>query len=76
MSYCRLSEDSEVYCYGMGSGWEIHVRADRGDARIEMNRFYETQEETLSFLLGARERGFKVPQCAVDRLIREIEENK
>ena len=27
MSYCRSSDDSNVYVFGNGQGWEIHVQA-------------------------------------------------
>jgi len=27
MSYCRSSDDSNVYVFGSGEGWEIHVQA-------------------------------------------------
>ncbi len=64
MAYCRMGEDSDVYMYNSGVGWICCCGVD--------DVVLETREEALQHLLQHRDKGDRVPQSAVDRLIKEI----
>jgi len=74
MSYCRWSDDSDVYVYSniMG-GYNIHIRLNHnliynGPVDIQLT----TKTETLDKLLKLKSQGLAIPQTAIDRLNREI----
>lgn len=74
MSYCRWGYGSDVYVYANVSGaWTIHV------AEIGLPRDGETfhmagPQECADQLLALRELGYKVPQHAIDALLKEEKE--
>jgi hypothetical protein len=65
MSYCRMAEDSDVYCYSdMSGGYTTH--APNGSFNDK------TLEGFKGRLLALREQGFKVPNRALERVEREL----
>ena len=67
MSYCRIGEDgSDVYMYSDGLRYFI----DTGEESLRAG----TPEEAQDTLLRLRERGLRVPQKAISRLEREMED--
>lgn len=70
MSYCRINDESDVYCWHRGDG-EYCVAVDRKDpsnlAFVAMG--LQRLEWLLFKLLGE---GYRVPQSAFDRIEREI----
>ena len=62
MSYCRWSEDSDVYVYASVYGGFI----------IEGEGNFDTRLETITELERLKDAGKKVPQEAIDRLRDEI----
>lgn len=73
MSYCRWSINSDVYVFSniMG-GYTICISSQtyNGPETIQL----KTNLETLDKLLELKIQGILVPQTAIDRLNREIEE--
>ena len=43
MSYCRMGDDSEVYCYYTGSSWVIHVAHSRSKPDVEQISVWDFQ---------------------------------
>jgi len=93
MSYCRCSTPgSNVYVFGSGQGWEIHIQAServKGGEIMDLSSwrafphkragqgfFYKTRHGCLTRLLKLREEGIRVPQCALIRLRDEIRRSK
>lgn len=66
MSYCRWGEESDVYAYRSGAGYETHVGPD--------TYVDQTPQEFLTRLLTFREHGQKVPQFAINRVKYEIQQ--
>ena len=62
MSYCRPGNDCDFYVYPNSDGT---VSVDCCD----MNKI-----EALNFLKAQRQQGYSVPQYAIDRLKKEIDE--
>ena len=68
MSYCRWTQDSDVYCYlGTDDRYVIWVSGVEGDFDAD------TAGGCLATLVSLREKGFNVPEYALDRLKSEIE---
>lgn len=80
MSYCRTSDDSDVYVYASGKGIQCHVAwRDAVLKNVQESFFAEygeghavAEKAMLGHLLYLRQRGLKVPEHATERLIREI----
>jgi uncharacterized protein YxeA len=78
MSYCRCGDDSDVYVY-CGRMFNIHLA--QGDEKcyelmkqnnVRPEYYFETEKETLSYLLNLKQLGFRIPDRAIERLQREI----
>lgn len=68
MSYCRFGEDSDVYLIRSSAGYECMVSDGRTGFLVK------TPKAALLALHALRSDGLKVPQNAIDRLVREIAE--
>jgi len=75
VSYCRFGDDSDVYLMRTGSGWWCCGCA-LADTPKQLEVSLKTRQQVLDHLDKHILRGSKVPQHAVDRLHREIEEGK
>ena len=96
MSYCRIGDNSDVYCYASEEGWEICTAANFCWYEPPLSEPATVKEmlakikskptglpfagETFQFkapgeaadkLLELRGHGYRVPQDAIDRLIKE-----
>jgi hypothetical protein len=68
MSYCRAGVDSSVYVIAhVDGGMACYCGRDEADRLL-------TKPEMLGHLLAHRASGDKVPQRALDRLVKEINE--
>ena len=104
MSYCRCGEDSDIYMYGDGKGWSIHIANTKhttynmpdhikysGDPKLQLEWIRENSEpldkpragedihlstlqECLDALKQLREEEYLIPQHAIDRVIREMDD--
>ena len=74
MSYCRCGKDSDVYCYGTGHGWEVIVANSVAIDESKRYTSHDTRTSVAKWLLDLRDMGLKVPQRALDRLLREMKE--
>jgi len=71
MSYCRFSDDSDVYLYAtIGGGFSVHLTTGFTKYKIK------SAEEALAFIQEQKASGLKVPDYAIERLEREIAEGK
>ena len=67
MSYCRIGENgSDVYMFTDGDRWFIDT--------LEENQVAESLEQAKTMLLELRERGIHVPDKALQRVERELED--
>lgn len=78
MSYCRCGDDSDVYVY-FGYSFEVYLAQGNPSCfelmqkhNINNHYFFETEQETLDFLLKIKGFGFLIPDRAIERLQREI----
>jgi hypothetical protein len=63
MSFCRFGPDSDVYCFYHAEGhYEVWSRGE--------DHYFETAQETITFLRKIKEEGEKVP----DYVFEELEE--
>lgn len=69
MSYCRMSDDSDVYIIGYGDGVECC-----GCTMDPKRSFYGSNSEMIAHLREHKRTGDKVPKHAIERLLREIHE--
>ena len=65
MSYCR-GPDSDVYVYGDGEGYNIHLSGGHISFR------FKTRRGLYNRLLKLKAAGIRVPKRAFDRLRREL----
>ena len=78
MSYCRTGKDSDVYMFGqmifgMDGGLVCCNCLFVGNFGSKMGM---TKEEALKHLKKHIEKGHKVPDYAIERLCREIEQEE
>lgn len=69
MSYCRFSNESDLYCYkSMEGGWKTHVvfKASFNDDNLQDFR---------ERLLSLRKAGLRFPDSVLSRIDAEIENN-
>jgi hypothetical protein len=78
MSYCRCGNDSDVYVY-CGTKFSVNFAQGKDSCaelmkihNVDFQYYFETEKETLDFLLYARSLGFVVPDRAIERLQNEI----
>lgn len=75
MSYCRMSDTSDVYVYGSEKGYvcswcELDGKYDNdSDGTI-----FQTPQDIVNHLLEHRKIGNQVPQYAIDTLQSEIDD--
>ena len=79
MSYCRFSDDSDVYVFGSGYALECYVAGalvGDGDREIYMVAMTDREPERKMWnhLVELRGKGLKIPQRALDRLDAEARE--
>lgn len=65
MSYCRLSSESDIYCYYHVDGF-YDVWSGAGEHQ------FKTAKETIAFLRERKEAGDKVPEYAFEQLEEEV----
>ena len=64
MSYCRFGSDSDIYCfYNVDGNYEVRV----GDEEQQ----FKTPQETVNFLRSRKDAGDKVPDYAIEMLLKE-----
>ena len=74
MSYCRCTEEgSDVYVYGSGNGWNIHVAYGVGLPLDGKSYSSETPQGCIDILKDLMKEGYGVPQRALDRLAGDVE---
>ena len=61
MSYCRWSDESDVYCYSGGDSWYIHLRGGGGFQDFSLVEF-------KARLLQLRAEGLRVPDDVFERI--------
>lgn len=72
MSYCRFSNDSDVYVYHtVFGGWDCC--GCRINSKITI---FKSRRDILRHLIKHLKLGHRVPSDAILRLIREIEQHK
>ena len=70
MSYCRSSDESDVYAYhNIQGGFDLHISGGK-------DFHFNEPEDFHAKLIELRNTGLKVPQYAIDRIEREIKEGK
>lgn len=75
MSYCRWSDESDVYCYANVNGyWTVHL-SRRLPYKGEVDWDLGGPEECRDFLIELKEAGYKVPQYAIDSLNEELQDD-
>ena len=68
MSYCRFSEDSDVYVIASGyGGFQIYLKGGGAEG-------FATRQETLNYLSELQKKGLKIPDYALNRLQEEIDQ--
>ena len=67
MSYCRLSDESDVYVYMDADGGFTCCFCKFGEEFFNV----DFEMEMVLHLMDHRVQGNKVPQCAIDQLMRE-----
>lgn len=79
MSYCRFSEDSEVYVYHSVNGRFICcgccLMEPVGAGLVQYERSYRTREQLIEHLKQHIAAGHKVPAHAIARIEQEQREN-
>jgi hypothetical protein len=74
MSYCRMSEDSDVYVIGV---WGKHGRAGwECVGCATLSRRIHSRRDLLRHMIAHLRKGDKVPAYATDRVIKEMAQNR
>ena len=74
MSYCRISDDSDVYVWASAehvfitTSWDKTVT--RGGKRVQ-DFAVNGKMQAVTVLLGLRREGLRVPDRAINRLVKE-----
>ena len=72
MSYCRFSDNSDIYLFdNISGGWEC-CNCYLGEGGKATN--LETRTETIKHLLKHKDAGHKVPTYSIERLVEELRE--
>lgn len=74
MSYCRMDENSDVYCYASNDGgYHIHLREGKLHGGYS-DFFCKDLYTLLGYFVVFKSKGIRVPKSAIDRVKQEIED--
>jgi len=73
MSYCRFSEDSEVYVWTSGTHITVQVGSNNSGVKRSIKEFKVGKEKkVIKYLNKLREKSIKIPEKVFDRLRDEL----
>ena len=74
MAYCRFGDDSDLYMYSsITGGYQFHLANDTALGERDVDFAVRTAEEALHRLKRMKTQGYKIPDYAIERLAKEIQ---